>query len=137
MCIRDSPRYVNKNTLAFTPPSLAEISQCIRGHDCSDIVTDHDIAQAEQTTWTFMLRLTLDGVYFLNKSLSLVLYKQIGQGDTKEISSMCGPLTGGTRLSLHFPYLSPAPVLTSFTSAVVRLRPKTTSQRILSQQLFH
>ena len=118
------PRYVNKNTLAFTPPSLAEISQCIRGHDCSDIVTDHDIAQAEQTTWTFKLRLTLDGVYFLNKSLSLVLYKQIGQGDTKEISSMCGPLTGGTRLSLHFPYLSPAPVFTSFTSAVVRLRPK-------------
>lgn len=123
------PRYVNKNTLAFTPPSLAEISQCIRGRDCSDIATEQDIAQAapvleEQTTWTFILRLTLDGVYFLNESLSLVLYKQIRQGDTKEISSMCGPLIGGTRLSLHFPYLSPAPVLTCFTSAVVRLRPR-------------
>lgn len=124
------PRYIDTTTLAFDPPSLQELPK-FQVQESQDEYKDESIPEEavitlpEQPIWTCMLKLTLNGVEFLETSLPFILYRQLNHDEVTTPSLMCGPCCGGTCVTLQLPAWFRCPIDMQWPrleSAVARLR---------------
>mmetsp|Transcript_29777 Transcript_29777/g.91949 ORF Transcript_29777/g.91949 Transcript_29777/m.91949 type:complete len:669 (-) Transcript_29777:432-2438(-) len=123
--------FFDRSTLTFIPPSMSQFTNSAEFKITCAAAGEHahqDPCFAAQEHLACALRLTFDGANYLKTSLPFVLYKQLSQDSIKAISTMCGPSTGGTCMTLQLPvFCCPSDLSTPrFASAAMRLRPKAT-----------